>query len=257
MLRCATMVLLLWTGCDHDEPKASPRRAPLATPDEPVPRDAGTPLAPAAVFSDMALIPRRESVDAFYLDLTEVTVRDYAECVKRGACGTPTTAPGCDGLENNFANKRSLHPVNCVTDVDAWKYCRFRDKRLPTGMELTAATSDEGGGMYPWGAADPTCAQAVLAGCGDSGTSPVGSKPGGRSRQGVSDLVGNVAEIEGAPGEPYDSVVRYQPGLAFSTGGSYATTHQNAVVGGPDAPSPQVGFRCASSLPGKPQIGRY
>ena len=258
-------VWLLASGCDRDKTTTPSQSAPkLAAPDKTPSVNAvkGPPLAPAAISKDMVLIKRADLISPFYLDINEVTVRDYRDCVEQGHCRpVPGLAP-CDGFENNYAKARLDHPVNCVTELDAWRYCQYRNKRLPSAEEFQAALTRTGSKHF-WGNGSPDCDAGVIAGCAAAGTSAVGSKPGGRSEEGVQDLLGNVAEIEGTPPEmAWDYPVR-QPVDGPITpsqvrGGSYATNRSLLGVGlAVDLPLPEVGFRCASSLPGEPQISSH
>ncbi|HTJ80279.1 MAG TPA: SUMF1/EgtB/PvdO family nonheme iron enzyme, partial [Polyangiaceae bacterium] len=98
-------------------------------------------------------------------------------------------------------------------------------------------------------------------------TSPVGSFPKGASKEGVLDLVGNVAEWTADYMGPYGDAQQVNPrgpdsgaarvvrGGAFSGPrapskgpalGALVVKHREGVR--PDARSASVGFRCASSL---------
>ncbi|MCB1314920.1 MAG: SUMF1/EgtB/PvdO family nonheme iron enzyme [Leptospiraceae bacterium] len=63
--------------------------------------------------------------DPFYLDKYEVTNRDYRRCVAAGKCQASETDL------NPYFNKPE-QPVLGVTWTDAYNYCRFVDKYLPT-----------------------------------------------------------------------------------------------------------------------------
>lgn len=143
------------------------------------------------------------SVSGFQIDLTEVTVAAYRECVDAGAC----TEPGVDDPEfgpdiprcNWDEAGRDQHPVNCLVRPDAVDYCAFRDLRLPTEAEWEYAARGQTGRLFPWGEADPSCdlANTSLPGpCEDPArTLPVGSNPDGASAFGVEDMGGNLREM--------------------------------------------------------------
>lgn len=165
-------------------------------------------------------------LDAFCIDLTEVTVADYRACSERGACpraGRTVDWPNITdrqrevyGAECNDARDDRLdHPVNCVSWKMATRYCQQRGKRLPSEAEWEYATRGPDGRVYPWGDEAPT--PAHLNACGtecvawgekndeqlpalyeqDDGyptTAPVGRFRAGRSRFGPYDVVGNVWE---------------------------------------------------------------
>jgi formylglycine-generating enzyme required for sulfatase activity len=170
------------------------------------------------------------SVASFYLDRTEVTAGAYAACVQAGACG-PLDAG--DSFSTNHSsictyNKagHERHPINCVSYVEASKFCAWAGKRLPTEAEWELAARGTSGRAFPWGdaypeprhmnAADASLvrdAQTKLAPPetytnmwadtnGDDGfgfTAPVGSYPEGASPFGIFDMSGNVEEWTAEP----------------------------------------------------------
>jgi len=85
-------------------------------------------------------------VAAFDMDLTEVTVAEYAACTRAGACvAAPAVVqwPGVTSddqqLSKDMCNQdradRQEHAVNCVDWKMADAYCRWAGKRLPTEEE--------------------------------------------------------------------------------------------------------------------------
>jgi formylglycine-generating enzyme required for sulfatase activity len=163
-------------------------------------------------------------VDAFCMDITEVTVSAYGACKTCSAPAREVEYPDLKDAERAIwspscnANhpERGDHPVNCVDWDQASAYCKSVGKRLPTEAEWEyAARGGDAQRTYPWGEDAPTpkllngcgteCVQ-MLAGRGqewtamydeDDGfpeTAPVGSFPAGASRWGVQDLAGNVWE---------------------------------------------------------------
>lgn len=167
------------------------------------------------------------SLDAFCMDLTEVTVRQYADCRNRGACRRidnvtatwpemqPAEEKAYSPLCNRELAERMDHPANCVTWENADTFCRRQGKRLPTEAEWEYATRGPDGRIYPWGDEAPTREHVNLCGneCkawaekagvevwtklesddGFAATAPVGKFPRGKSRFGPFDVVGNVWE---------------------------------------------------------------
>ena len=140
------------------------------------------------------------AIEPFTLDVTEVTVGAYRQCVEAGRCAPAGTRERCSGTVSPAEGDRL--PINCVTQAQAAAYCAWRGRRLPTGIEWTwAARGREEGRRYPWGDSPGACERANITygirrdgKCMPDGPWPVGSKPSNQSRDGVLDLQGNVAE---------------------------------------------------------------
>ena len=113
--------------------------------------------APTTCPQGMAGIPGGEFVmlgqpvivTGYCLDLTEVTVDAYANCVESKACTEPKPHGMKRGDWEQFCNwknpGRGRHPVNGIDWNQAVAYCTFEHKRLPTqrsgsGLHETAAT---------------------------------------------------------------------------------------------------------------------
>jgi len=104
---------------------------------------------------------KRVSVDAFWLDVHEVTVAQYAECVDAGICREPRAKKPGWGEEKwskydfayNWGKKdRRNHPVNGVDWYNADAYCRWKGKHLPTEAQFEKALRDGiEGALFPWG----------------------------------------------------------------------------------------------------------
>jgi formylglycine-generating enzyme required for sulfatase activity len=127
-------------------------------------------------------------VDAFEMDVTEVTVGQYGACVAAGACKPTRTGLPCNGARKDLTK----HPANCVDFDRATAYCVWAGKRLPTEEEWEYAARGTDGRKYPWGK-DPPAERACWY-HNLQGTCPVGSYPRGDSPFGLHDMVGNVAE---------------------------------------------------------------
>jgi len=136
-------------------------------------------------------------VGPYFMDITEVTVGDYWECVKAKGCTMPKTSDHNEYCNFDRADRRD-HPVNCIEWRQAVNYCEWAGKRLPTEAEWERAARGVDGRIYPWGNETATCDYAVLGskgeGCGRPGTWPVCSKEKGKSPYGMCDMVGNVWE---------------------------------------------------------------
>ncbi|MBN1533732.1 MAG: formylglycine-generating enzyme family protein [Spirochaetes bacterium] len=126
------------------------------------------------------------AVSAFFMDIFEVTYRQYHQCMEAGACSF--ARPYYSGYD------RPSQPMLGVTWFQARDYCRWRGKRLPTEAEWERAARGEAGETFPWGNDEADCSRAVIEekgkkGCGKGTTWEVGSKKAGR--YGLHDMVGN------------------------------------------------------------------
>lgn len=95
----------------------------------------------------------------------------------------------------------SLRPVSGVSWLEARAYARYRKMALPTRRQWLRAARGDAEHIYPWGDEfDPARVDA-----GPEQPAEVGVHPSGRSRFGVEDLCGGVAEWcddrEGEAGE--------------------------------------------------------
>ncbi len=196
---------------------------------------------------------RRLHVRAFQIDLTEVTVAAYKECVDRGKCTVASTGKHC-----NYPSK-ATHPINCVNWQQAHDYCCAVGKRLPTPDEWEYAARGSDGRTYPWGKDDPTPVTScydhgrldVLWAQASSGTCVVGSFPTDKSPFGVLDMGGNVREWTSETGCVH-GVSPCEDG-ATSKGGCWTDFSLVKLWARPsfvhssfrDTQAPDTGFRCA------------
>jgi len=192
----------------------------------------------------MALVTAGEDSsgsDDFYIDIYEVTNREYAYFVS--ATGHKPPSHWKDGVvppgEENF-------PVVNVSYEDAAGFAAWAGKRLPTEAEWERAAFGDRMRKYPWGDSyRPGGASIWSEGLG--GPAEVGSFPEDVSPFGIYDMVGNVSEwvdawIGGAPGrEGLYRVYR---------GGSYYINDTDPSLFSRDGHYPIssdkfIGFRCA------------
>lgn len=88
---------------------------------------------------------RNVAIASFEMDVTEVTVGQYRECVHAGECVEPhAKGASCYDLDAKSSSCNSDwctwtshagaedYPLNCVTYEQAERYCEWAGKRLPT-----------------------------------------------------------------------------------------------------------------------------
>ncbi len=199
-------------------------------------------------------------VPDFEMSRSEVTVNQYAACVRAGAC----VAPAAGGLCNWETSGREYHPMNCVDWTQATAFSQWAGGRLPSEAEWEYAARSHGQDQeFPWGDAAPSCERAVMDeglgdGCGRDGAKPVCSKPAGHTAQGLCDTAGNlrewVADWYGPYAEaPADGSARTEQGGSMTRvtrGGGWAETRGSvrAALRAQRAPNfrdDRTGFRVA------------
>jgi formylglycine-generating enzyme required for sulfatase activity len=149
---------------------------------------------------------RQVTLNAYWIDRTEVRKADYRRCIEAGVCsepskwdlehwqGTPVDGQVVAGPDD--------FPAASLSWTQAKTFCEWTGKRLPTEAEWEKAARGTDGRKYPWGNDEPRC------GHGNFGTdydacdynqqyywlTPVGMLPGGMSPYGALDMAGNVKE---------------------------------------------------------------
>ena len=211
------------------------------------------------------------TLDAFWIDLTEVTNGMYGACVQAGKCEAPAQDAGYSDPQYRD------HPVTRVSWDQANAYCEWAGTdeggsvRLPTEAEWEKAARGEDGRDYPWGNEDIICSLANFTAmvfypdesiittkdipCVGN-TAAVGSLPEGASPYGALDMAGNAAEwVADWFGDYPASAVSNPSGAApgayrLTRGGAFDNTPtglrafaRNAVY--PDVTQNDLGFRCA------------
>ncbi len=130
-------------------------------------------------------------VNAFSMDVYEVTVGQYAEFLQSGEARAPLD---WKTMNQSAYQKR---PVSNVDWADAAAYCKWAGKRLPTEAEWEKAARGTDGRLYPWGNDPPTPLHANYGKTGPhnyEALAPVGSFEVGKSPYGVYDMAGNAWE---------------------------------------------------------------
>ncbi len=212
----------------------------------------------ALVLEDQA--PRHEVwVDAFYIDVYEVTTERYAIFLQTTDHSPPWLWRSVD-LEIH-----DERPVIGVNWYDADAFCRWAGKRLPTEAEWEKAARGQDGRHYPWGDNVPT---ADLANFGVGARfsysqvlTPVGRYKKAKSPYGVYEMAGNVWEwasdwYEGAyyQTSPADNPRGPETGqLKVVRGGGWSELPNYLLTFGrfklpPNIRNSYTGFRCAQPV---------
>ncbi len=132
-------------------------------------------------------------LDAFWIDQTEVTNKQYKACVDAGTCEPPSNTRS-ETHPNYYGNPEfDNYPVVYVNWDKANRYCKvwWTDGSLPTEAQWEKAARGTDARTYPWGEGiDTTYANYSQ----NVDTTEVGSYPSGQSPYGAYDMVGNVWE---------------------------------------------------------------
>jgi len=130
-------------------------------------------------------------LNAYYIDVHEVTVEQYAKFLEFTSIFPPGKWTTMDEPPHQ---KR---PVVNVDWADANNYCKWAGKRLPTEAEWEKAARGTDGRIYPWGNDPPNQLRANYGKDkwdNHNALVPVGQLKDGKSPYGVYDLAGNVWE---------------------------------------------------------------
>jgi len=195
-------------------------------------------------------------LDAFYIDVYEVTNALYKVCAEQGVCDPPQ-ASNSNSRVNYYGNPEfDNYPVIYVSWIQAKTYCEWREARLPTEAEWEKAARGTDARIYPWGnELDETYANYNLD-IGD--TTEVGSYESGKSPYHVYDMAGNVWEwvadwysetyyqrspTENPPGPASGDYRGLRGGSWGLVGVSVSASYRYASD--PTEPNLDLGFRCA------------
>jgi formylglycine-generating enzyme required for sulfatase activity len=194
-------------------------------------------------------------LSGFWIDLYEVTNRQYKQCEDAGSC--PSHRADSASRESYYGNSEYDHyPVIFVSWDDAVAYCEWAGKRLPTEAEWERAARGPDALVYPWGN-DYDQSRVNANGVNDD-TTEAGDYADGVSPYGVYDMAGNVHEwvsdwysdsyYAESPSEnptgPDSGERRVLRGGGWDSDASAVqSTFRDSNT--PDTQNPDIGFRCA------------
>ena len=265
------VIMVAFIGCGEDElgevkPKNVVDLSPL-----------GMTLIPAGNFEmgdhldsvDRALPVHIVELDAFYMDVNEVTVGQFRQFIQQSGYDY-----GGNWLDVDKYSPTVNHPMIYVTWYDAVAYAKWAGKRLPTEAEWEyAARGGLIGKRYPWADAESVARKyANYYGTGGKDRWGESAAPVGKFKSngyGLYDMAGNVWELcaDWYHGNYYSNSPTKNPlgpdtGQLFDwggpcrvlRGGSWYSTASTLHVAFrafliPDDRHYFTGFRCVSGLP--------
>ena len=222
------------------------------------------------------------TISSFYLDTYEITNTQYDRFLESINSSTDHDfdheyQPPDQNHNRQYVNENltvPAHPVVGINWFDAYSYCKWAGKRLPTEAEWEYAARGGDGvyRTYSWGNVSPNHEGIWRANYKPEGnayadgwryTSPPGSFPDGVSPFGIQDMIGNAEEwvhdwldfdyysrSEGAtdPQGPTAGRMRVIKGGSYGTPDLHNIRIATRLYGSPGIKSELQGIRCAQSI---------
>ena len=247
---CLSLSICLTTVLSADEPSEPRSESPQGKIPKRITGKDGTPmvLIPAGEFQMGSNTGREREkpvhtvyVDAFYMDIYEVTNAQYQKFVEAIGHGKL-----CDYYRpSGYYDKPKFNQPNQPVVGLHWKaardYCEWAGERLPTEAEWEkAARGGLEGKRYPWG--DSINPKRANYGRHVGKNTPVGSYPPENS-YGLYDMMGNVSEwcADWYSPDYYQHSPKHNP-----TGASLEESGERRVVRGGHSGLEAEWFSCAS-----------
>ncbi len=200
---------------------------------------------------------RTLELDAFYIDRHEITNKEY----KRFIVETQFPDYPMNWQQNTFPEGLEDHPVTNIVWSEAFAYCAWAGRQLPSEAQWEKAARGADGQPYPWGEVyEKGIANMGIE--GDRKTAAVGSYAKDKSPYGVFDMAGNVMEwtqdwYRAYPGNDFKdprfgTKFKVLRGNAFQKAGHYFLDAYRYAFNRTEVPADDyfenVGFRCATGF---------
>ncbi len=199
-------IIAAWTPTNTPEPTVTPSLTPTLT-KIPISRSTGSAVQWNHDNSIMVFVPEGDFqmgmdqtflynihnllplhdvyLDSFWIDQTEVTQKKYDVCVQEGSCSN------IDITDDNLINPD--YPVVGVSWQNAFDYCKWAGKRLPSEAEWEKAARGTDHRLYPWGNQSPDLFSAENQMIQDP-LNPAGKNRKDISPYGLFDMGRNISE---------------------------------------------------------------